>query len=940
MTSWNSFLATVLPEQGYYCIGSYKEGTEPLTEFADTVEGTEQLIQNVLDLKRDTYFGCAKFITNKNRKAKNVGWVKSYWLDLDCGEKKYNEKKGYLTQTDALNDLKRFSAELGLPKPHVVNSGNGVHAYWVLEEAIEAEEWKKTAQLWKKQLKKHGVIVDHSRTTDLASVLRIPDTFNFKSDPPINVKWITKDTPIKPIAYEAFKTLVSKDIEDSGELDLSKAPRRPMDDTTRALMGNYISNFSQIMKEGKCAQLTFVYKNQATIGYDLWRGGLSIAQRCEDRNVAIHKLSEHHPGYSWSDTESKANGTGGPQFCTTFDSNNPGVCDGCPSKGTISSPIQLSRYIAKATEEDNTVVLPSIDLGGEITYTIPKMPFPYFRGKNGGIYRQGFTKDDGEEVEKDKLICKHDFYVVKRMEDPELGEMVWMRLHLPKDGVREFACAATELMSFDSFKNVVAKKGVLGTQSQMKSIMDYVTVFANELQDLHTAEKMRVQFGWCENDTKFIIGDKEISVDGINYSPPSSTTLPFVHLFKPKGTLAEHKRVTDVYARPGQEARAFLFFAGLGAPLLKFAGQKGLIFSITENESGTGKTTIQKVINSIWGHPEDMMLIKDDTIKSQFHQMGVFNNIGMCVDEVTDMTNEMVSKIAYGVSQGRSNNRMEANANKLRLNNSRWALPAFMSGNSSMHDKIAALKATPESEQLRIVEVEISPDKELSKEFTDEIFDEVMMENYGHIGAAMMQYIVPNLPEIKELLKKTQLKFDGEAKLMQKQRFYSAGAAMAFTGAIVGKQLGLHNIPIETVWDWAVHYFSELRESVKPATRDPLGALGGFLNAHNRNLLVVDNISDKRTGLTHAPIEVPYGELMTRFEPDTNMIYIAVQPLREWCTKMQISYKGLIDGLKKLEAGGIIIKKAMAKGSSLNTPPVNAVQIFNSKLKLLDDVTP
>jgi hypothetical protein len=79
---------------------------------------------------------------------------------------------------------------------------------------------------------------------------------------------------------------------------------------------------------------------------------------------------------------------------------------------------------------------------------------------------------------------------------------------------------------------------------------------------------------------------------------------------------------------------------------------------------------------------------------------------------------------------------------------------------------------------------------------------------------------------------------------------------------------------------------------------------------------------------------------MTRFEPDTNLVYIAVQPLREWCTKMQISYKGLIDGLKKLEAGGIIIKKAMAKGSSLNTPPVNAVQIFNSKLKLLDDVTP
>lgn len=943
MTSWSSFLSTVLPEEGYYCIASYKKGTKPLTDFADTVEGTQVLIQKLLDKKRDVYFGCAKFNDNESREASNAGWVKAYWLDLDCGVEKFEKKKGYLTQQDALLDLQRFSQALGLPKPHLVNSGNGIHAYWVLNEAIGADEWKLTAELWKRQLIKHGVIVDHSRTTDLASVLRVPDTFNFKVEPPIDVKWLTEGKPVQPISYFAFKMLVSKDLN-VGELDLTKAPRRPMDETTRALMGNYMSNFAEIMKGGKCAQLTYAYKNQDTIGYDLWRGALSVAQRCEDRDTAIHKLSEKHPNYSWADTEGKANDTGGPQFCTTFESNNPGGCDGCPSKGTISSPIQLSRYVAKASEEDNVVTLPSFELGGEITYTIPQLPFPYFRGKNGGIYRQGFTKDegDGDEtvVEKDKLIYKHDFYVVKRMLDPELGEMIWMRLHLPNDGVREFACAATELMAFDTFKSVVSKRGVIGTSNEMKAIMNYVTAFAQELLDRNAAEQMRVQFGWCDDDSKFIVGDKEISIDGSNYSPPSSTTMPFVHLFKPKGTLEQHKRVTDVYARPGQEARAFLFFAGLGAPLLKFTKQKGLIYSITENESGTGKTTIQKVINSIWGQPEDLMLIKDDTIKSQFHQMGVFNNLPICVDEVTDMTNEAVSKIAYGVSQGRSNNRMEASSNKMRLNNSRWSLPAFMSGNSSMHDKIAALKATPESEQLRIVEIEISQDKELSKEFTDEIFNNVLLENYGHVGSAMMSYIVPNLPEVKELLKKTQLQFDNEAQLQQKQRFYSAGAASAFTAAIIAKRLGLHNIPMDTVWDWAVKYFSDLRESVKPATRDPLGALGAFLNAHNRNLLVVDNISDKRTGLSHAPIVEPYGQLMTRFEPDTNLVYIAVQPLREWCTKMQISYTGLLNGLKKLEAGGTIIKKAMAKGSPLNTPPVNAVQILNSKLRLMDDMTP
>ena len=36
-------------------------------------------------------------------------------------------------------------------------------------------------------------------------------------------------------------------------------------------------------------------------------------------------------------------------------------------------------------------------------------------------------------------MYENDFYVVKRMHDPVAGEVLWMRLHLPKDGVREFS---------------------------------------------------------------------------------------------------------------------------------------------------------------------------------------------------------------------------------------------------------------------------------------------------------------------------------------------------------------------------------------------------------------------------------------------------------------------------------------------------------------------
>ena len=157
---------------------------------------------------------------------------------------------------------------------------------------------------------------------------------------------------------------------------------------------------------------------------------------------------------------------------------------------------------------------------------------------------------------------------------------------------------------------------------------------------------------------------------------------------------------------------------------------------------------------------------------------------------------------------------------------------------------------------------------------------------------------------------------------------------MAFTGAILAREQGLHDIDIDRVWAWAVKYFSELRENVQSAKTDPLASLGAFLNEHNRNLLVVDDANDKRTGLTKAPLKLPYGPLMTRYEPDTGLLWIAVDELRLWCTKKQVGFKGIIDGVKALDPNSIIKKKGMAKGSELDTFQVNALGFSVEKAKL------
>jgi hypothetical protein len=107
----------------------------------------------------------------------------------------------------------------------------------------------------------------------------------------------------------------------------------------------------------------------------------------------------------------------------------------------------------------------------------------------------------------------------------------------------------------------------------------------------------------------------------------------------------------------------------------------------------------------------------------------------------------------------------------------------------------------------------------------------------------------------------------------------------------------------------------------------PLSRIGMFLNEKNNNMLIVNSTVDKRSGLIAAPIREPRGELMTRYEPDTKMLYISTKALREWCSKNQISYKMLCSDLEKHGITKGVIKKSLSKGSDITTPSVFALVV-------------
>jgi hypothetical protein len=282
------------------------------------------------------------------------------------------------------------------------------------------------------------------------------------------------------------------------------------------------------------------------------------------------------------------------------------------------------------------------------------MPFPYFRGKNGGIYRQGFTKDEGEgeqEVEKDKLICKHDFYVVKRMQDPVLGESILLRLKLPHDGIREFGLPLPVVVSKDKFRDAIAEYGVMASGKNFDALMTYIQKATKRLQMRERTENMRTQMGWT-SEGSFLIGDREIiptpdAVDVSRYSPPSAATLRVNSMLQKNGTLEEWRKVVNFYDTPGLEPLAFAVFLSFGAPLMYLTQYRGGIYNLMSNQSGVGKSTALMVANSIWGHPVDLMLQKDDTYNARIHRMGVLQHLPITIDEITNMSPIEMSNMVY-----------------------------------------------------------------------------------------------------------------------------------------------------------------------------------------------------------------------------------------------------------------------------------------------------
>lgn len=942
------FFRLIHPDAGHVCIVGIKNKGVKQSFHSDLI-GALKTASDQSEAGADVFFGVATFKDpSKGRTQANAMRAKALWLDLDCGP-----TKDFESQAAAMIALGNFMDATGLPVPVTVNSGNGLHTYWPLEESAPVAEWQKAADMLKAACVKFNFPADPVATSDSARILRVPGTYNFKDpDNPKDVEVVEDcDPDLLPIdKYISILGALPIDVKPSRKPDAVKLKPNA---TTLALMGNTQSRFTKIVRvslrgEG-CNFIRNSILNQAQMDEPKWRATLSIAQACVDAETAIHKASNQHPEYSAGATIEKANQTGGPYKCSTIQGIDPAACEGCPLK--IASPIALGEELIPAKSPAPDIVPQDVpqdatpDIvdnvdgaplfvgtdeatpGGweapqqesiEITSTASySPPSPYFALKGGGI---GIKVREGDEI-TEVCIYENDFYPTMRLSDRNFGEAIVFRLHLPKDGVREFTIPLRDIITADKFKAAVASQGVAAGNKQLQDLQMYSIKYVKELQRKYKSTEARMQFGWHDNNETLVVGNRAYTKSGKQeYNPASSTTAHIINSFEPKGSLEVWKRAINAFAPKGLEVHQLAVLAGFGAPLLKFTGVKGCTINMFGSDSGTGKTSAQRAALSIIGSPDDQMLIEKDTLNMRIHRMGVMGNFMVAMDEMTNVPAEELSELLYMTTQGRGKGRMRGDVNLERENTTIWQLPVLSSSNASMAAKLATIKSRPDGELMRLIEYEVGP---IVIPNAEELFNS-LSHNYGVAGEVYLPFIAQNKDACVQIVLDEREALRKAVGLQSAERFMVNQHAVELGAGVIAQGLGLVDYDLKNLRDFVINSMRSNRDALEDSIVATENSLALFLSENVNSILGVGGKVNPMTG-NNVVHPVRNNKVVARFETDTHLLYISTTALRAYCVERQVSLKSLLGGpTKKGDEFTFITKqsKRLLSGSGMDMAAV------------------
>jgi hypothetical protein len=955
------FLAAVLPfAENYYCIAEF-DSRKKEHIFGSSLE---ELAANAAQFDRDekdAYFALAAYKHSGDRTAENAKVMRSFFLDIDCAEdgpKTYADKE---TGSVAFN---AFLGKTGLDKlgvPLVVDSGGGYHVYWPLTANVDIAAWKPVAENFKRLCKQEGLKIDFSVPADAARVLRVPGTTNWKRVRKygITLPVVVWQQPSPEVfSFDEFAKIVRENLIDippvqDFEAIPGKKPTLPATANTLKLFENSSTFFKSILSKSTkgegCGQLVHYLENAAEDGMEpLWRGWLSIATKCEDGVKASNFLTERHP-YTKERMAQKLREIKGPYPCTKFDSENPGICTGCKHFGKITNPLALGREVQVEVEEKviQVVKQPTAphEEATQVTYVRPTAPRGFSYGKTGGIYREETTTDEeGNKVTAQRMILPYDLFVMDILKPIDGDHTVHMVALRPEGAVdilfpQRVIIGKDELAKSLASQNIMAAFGA-GNDAQLWM---YVRGCVENYSSGRGAMGVPSNYGWQE-DQSFVHHNLIYGADGSIRKIPMPGLENVFHATGRNGTLDGWRKrflllASSTYNKP-EDLHPLLASAcvGFGSIVMAFSGIDGMTFHLGHRESGTGKSYALRMAASIWGHPNRYRVGAATSDVAMLQRAGLLGSLALISDEITTKNRanlEWFPAFCFSYSEGGGKDRMEAGANKERINTSFWMGLALMASNTVVLDYMTGVRKHSSEGELRRV-LEHNPRTKLRWTPAELELIKTYADSYGVAGPLFAQWAVKNRETIQRVYKEVEARLKVEFNIVDDERFWLAGCAADVTGAILAgdNYAGIVNLPIEGIIKALKGMVVEQRKLMRASVRTAEDVLSDYTTTFYGNLVVFsaadpigarfgdDTLVEKNTLRNKVA-----GRVEHEVAPGYVDFYIEEQQLKAHCAAMGFSFSDFKLDIEKLYRVQYIPKFDLLRKT--NGPPmrVNVVKI-------------
>lgn len=764
-----AFLHDIVPSDGYLTL-AYKSAEGQFSFRHTWADDLDELCTSAyLSLKQDKYCHGLYFAVNSftvksvqdpndpskfttGRKKQYTKWCRTLYADLDCK----GEEGQYATKVEALKHVSDLVNNGKLLKPSkIVDSGAGIHLYWLFDDEIAVGRWQPIADQFKQYLKNEGLKLDPTVTTDSARILRLPGSFNKKAGQRLPVK----------VLYDTHRVYSWSEIQQApvaaGVGIAGRAPRGLRDGV------NMIKACPILQRElrtgGKGTK------------EPLWMEVALLMTTASQGRTLFHHMSKGDPRYKPAETDAK--------FQSAADKRKANLGLHSTAQSLHTAALAEGKPGCVACVHQPYCHTPA-DFGGKLR---EEPPLPYLLSEFGAYIER--TNADG--VPSRIPITYSNFKEAVWYDDPETQAQMLSVQVKNSNGSHRVHLDVGKLVNMSQQKTHehLVSQLIMPLEGEAKTVGWMFEDWRRKLRAVTPAKPPAAKIGWSDDASEFTLASSTLTTKGPRELLPPKTD-SWTQKFLPQGSLQVWQDTAQMVAQGSIEHQLMLATAFAG-PLMRLLAQNGFLLSFRSSSSGTGKTTALKVASAVWHDPAHFHSL-NDTINAAHARIMRTGNIPQYWDEVKftdDRQKRQWVEFIHGFVNGRQKQRMHADqsitdhqpTHSLLVLTTNSSIPALLEHNSS----------SPEALMARTLEFQM-PVPLTSQSVRHDLAEDVE-RNYALAGPIYMEYIVRNLDKIRRRLEKGRKQADLQLDLIPPgdRRYYRNALTALVVGAEIANELGL-----------------------------------------------------------------------------------------------------------------------------------------------------